>query len=151
MSHLIVHAMDTFSAHIHNQNSHKHMHTYIPPIHTHTVSPSSSTISTVATSSTITTLGSDVNKVAKKSSVGSLTVSLISGIETSMTSSPPAGKVKVRSTIPVKSIPSVKRRWYGNVRGHTREGENGGDEREEGDTIGWGRGEGGDERGGCGK
>ena len=60
MTHLIVHAMDTFSARIHNQNSHKHMLTYIPPIHTHTVSPSSSTISTVATSSTIITLGSDV-------------------------------------------------------------------------------------------
>ena len=50
----------------------------------------------------LTSFGSTLSKLAKNSSVPSAIVSLIIGTGTRMTSSPPAGKVKVRE-IPVKS------------------------------------------------
>ena len=50
----------------------------------------------------LTSFGSTLSKLAKNSSIPSAKVSLIIGTGTSMTSSPSAGKVKVRA-IPVKS------------------------------------------------
>ena len=50
----------------------------------------------------LTSFGSTLSKLAINSSVPSAIVSLIIGTGTSMTSSPPGGKVKVRE-IPVKS------------------------------------------------
>ena len=71
----------------------------------------------------LTSFGSTLSKLAKNSSVASAMVSLMIGTGTSMTASPPGGKVKVRE-IPVKSPGSVEP-----VFGRGREG---GMKREEG-------------------
>ena len=55
----------------------------------------------------LTSFGSTLSKLAKNSSVASAMVSLMIGTGTSMTASPPGGKVKVRE-IPVKSPGSVE-------------------------------------------